>query len=210
MRWVAVGAPLRCRRRDSNSSTINPPREDSWDPCCSMSPATAGRPRGARPLPKHCRVLAGLLAERRLRALSWRRSVAQRVRRGRGGHGRRTFQDAGGSVYIVRRPAAETYGESVEMEFLLPSGCVAPAAPHRSSSGRGVRGAGRTLRGRSDGWRTLARGECATVRLGAVHTFRNHSGGGVRVRNWQWPAMRVEDFIEQTCRTLPGRRQAKA
>ena len=32
-------------------------------------------------------------------------------------------------VYIVRRPAAETDGESVEMEFVLPSGCV-PPPPH--------------------------------------------------------------------------------
>ena len=34
-----------------------------------------------------------------------------------------------GSVYIMRRPAAETGGAFVEMEFVLPSGCV-PPPPH--------------------------------------------------------------------------------
>ncbi|MGZ6588070.1 MAG: cupin domain-containing protein, partial [Solirubrobacteraceae bacterium] len=34
-----------------------------------------------------------------------------------------------GSVYIVRRTAAETSGEFVEMEFVLPAGCV-PPPPH--------------------------------------------------------------------------------
>jgi hypothetical protein len=51
-------------------------------------------------------------------------------------------------------------------------------------------------------WRTLAPGESATVPIGALHTFRNRSGGVVRVRNWHRPAMRFEDFIERTCRTL--------
>lgn len=36
------------------------------------------------------------------------------------------FEMPDGSVYIVRRPAAETDGEWVEMEFVPPSGCVPP------------------------------------------------------------------------------------
>ena len=51
-------------------------------------------------------------------------------------------------------------------------------------------------------WCTLAPGESASVPIGALHTFRNHSGGVVRVRNWHRPAMRFEDFIERTCSTL--------
>jgi mannose-6-phosphate isomerase-like protein (cupin superfamily) len=113
------------------------------------------------------------------------------------------FKMPDGSVYIVRRPAAETDGESVEMEFLLPSGCVPPPPhihPHQMEEYE-------VLEGRFDvvidgEWRTLARGESATVPKGALHTFRNHSGGVVRVRNWHRPAMRFEDFIERTCRTL--------
>jgi quercetin dioxygenase-like cupin family protein len=34
-----------------------------------------------------------------------------------------------GSVYIVRRAAAESGGEYVEMEFVLPARCV-PPPPH--------------------------------------------------------------------------------
>jgi hypothetical protein len=39
------------------------------------------------------------------------------------------FKMPDGSLYIVRRPAAETDGEAVEMEFVLPSGC-GPPPPH--------------------------------------------------------------------------------
>jgi hypothetical protein len=35
-----------------------------------------------------------------------------------------------------------------------------------------------------------------------LHTFRNRSGGVVRVRNWHRPAMRFEQFIERTCAVL--------
>ena len=39
------------------------------------------------------------------------------------------FHMPDGSVYIVRRPAAQSGGAFVEMEFVLPSGCV-PPPPH--------------------------------------------------------------------------------
>jgi hypothetical protein len=39
------------------------------------------------------------------------------------------FRMPDGSVYIVRRAAAETGGEYVEMEFVLPARCV-PPPPH--------------------------------------------------------------------------------
>src|SRR5919112_2862574 len=113
------------------------------------------------------------------------------------------FKMPDGSVYIVRRPAAETDGESVEMEFVLPSGCV-PPPPHIHPQQVEEY---EVLEGRFDvvidgEWRTLAPGDFARVPIGALHTFRNRSGGVVRVRNWHRPAMRFEDFIERTCRTL--------
>jgi len=113
------------------------------------------------------------------------------------------FRMPDGSVYIVRRPAAETDGESVEMEFVLPSGCVPPPPhihPHQVEEYEVLEGLFDVV---VDGeWRTLARGESATVPVRALHTFRNHSGGVVRVRNWHRPAMGFEDFIERTFRTL--------
>jgi mannose-6-phosphate isomerase-like protein (cupin superfamily) len=108
-----------------------------------------------------------------------------------------------GSVYIVRRPAADTNGAFVEMEFVLPPGCVPPPPhvhPHQVEDYE-------VLAGRFDvvvdgRWRTLAPGESASVPLGALHTFRNRSGEPVRVRNRHSPAMRFEEFIERTSRTL--------
>ena len=108
-----------------------------------------------------------------------------------------------GSVYIVRRPAAESDGAFVEMEFVLPPGCVPPPPhvhPHLVEDYE-------VLSGRLDvviegRWRTLGPGDTASVPVGALHTFRNRSGETVRVHNQHRPAMRFEDFIEQTCRTL--------
>lgn len=113
------------------------------------------------------------------------------------------FKMPDGSVYIVRRPAAETDGAFVEMEFVLPSGCVPPPPhvhPHQVEDYEVL--AGRfdvVVEGR---WRTLEPGESVSVPLGALHTFKNRSGETVRVRNWHRPAMRFEEFIERTCRTL--------
>jgi mannose-6-phosphate isomerase-like protein (cupin superfamily) len=113
------------------------------------------------------------------------------------------FRMPDGSVYIVRQAAAETSGEYVEMEFVLPSGCV-PPPPHvhrRQVEEYEV------LEGQFDvvvegTWRMLGPGDRAAVPIGALHTFRNRSGQRVRVRNWHRPAMRFEDFIERTCTTL--------
>jgi quercetin dioxygenase-like cupin family protein len=113
------------------------------------------------------------------------------------------FDMPDGSAYIVARAGAETGGEYVEMEFVLPPGCVSPP-PHvhpRQVEEYEV------LEGRFDvtvngEWRTLGPGDSAAVPQGAVHTFRNRSGAQVRVRNWHRPAVRFEDFIEETHCTL--------
>lgn len=101
-----------------------------------------------------------------------------------------------GSVYVVRRPAAESDGAFVEMEFVLPPRCV-PPPPHVHRDGveeyevlEGV------LEVVIDGtWQTLRVGEHASVPIGALHTFANRSGATVRVRNVHRPAMGFEDFI---------------
>ena len=108
-----------------------------------------------------------------------------------------------GSAYIVRRPSAETGGEYVEMEFVLPPGCVPPPPhvhPQQVEEYEVLEGElDVTVDGR---WRTLAVGESASVARGALHTFRNRSGGVVRVRNWHRPAARFEEFIERTSAAL--------
>jgi quercetin dioxygenase-like cupin family protein len=113
------------------------------------------------------------------------------------------FDMPDGSAYIVRRPAADTGGEYVEMEFVLPPGCVAPPPhvhPQQVEEYEVLEGSfDVTVDGQ---WRTLAPGESASVPQGALHTFRNRSGAVVRVRNWHRPAVRFEDFIERTSAAL--------
>jgi mannose-6-phosphate isomerase-like protein (cupin superfamily) len=108
-----------------------------------------------------------------------------------------------GSVYVVRRPAALSGGEVVEMEFVLPASCVPPPPHiHRSQVEDYVVLEGSldvTIDGR---WRTLGVGDRVAVPVGALHTFRNRSGHTVRVLNHHRPALRFEDFIESTWRTL--------
>ena len=108
-----------------------------------------------------------------------------------------------GSVYEVRHPAAESEGAFVEMDFVLPPGCVPPPPhvhPHQVEDYEVLAG---RLELQVDGeWRTLTPGESASVPVGILHTFRNRSGATVRVRNRHTPAMRFEDFIEHTHRTL--------
>lgn len=101
-----------------------------------------------------------------------------------------------GSVYVVRHPATESDGAFVEMEFILPAGCV-PPPPHVHRHGveeyEVLEGSFEVV---VDGeWRTLAVGDEASVPVGALHTFRNRSGAVVRVRNRHRPAMGFEDFI---------------
>ena len=108
-----------------------------------------------------------------------------------------------GSIYIVRRPAAETAGAFVEMDFVLPAGCVAPPPHVHPSQLEDYKVLDGSLEVVIDGrWQTLATGQSASVPLGALHTFRNRSGQTVTVRNRHTPAMRFEQFIEQTSNTL--------
>jgi quercetin dioxygenase-like cupin family protein len=113
------------------------------------------------------------------------------------------FEMPDGSVYIVRRAAAETGGESVEMEFVLPPGSVPPPPhvhPQQVEEYEVLEGSFDVM---VDGeWRTLGPGDTASVPRGASHTFENRSGALVRVRNWHRPAVRFEDYIERAYRTL--------
>lgn len=103
-----------------------------------------------------------------------------------------------GSTYIVNRASSESDGESVEMEFVLPADCLPPPLhvhPHQVESYTVLEG---TLDVVVEGtWVSLKPGDSASVPVGVEHTFRNSSGGLIRVRNWHEPAMQFEDFIQQ-------------
>ena len=108
-----------------------------------------------------------------------------------------------GSSYIVRTPADATGGEYVEMEFVLPAGCVSPPPhihPDQVESYEAIEGNFEVM---VDGeWNSLSAGESASVPQGVMHTFRNRSGETIRVRNWHRPAKRFEEFIERMYSSL--------
>lgn len=113
------------------------------------------------------------------------------------------FDMVDGSSYIVVKPAAETNGDYVEMEFVLPPGCL-PPPPHVHPSQVEEY---EVLEGRFDvmvegEWKSFEPGEKASVPVGVLHTFRNRSGETVRVRNWHRPALRFEEYIETIHATL--------
>jgi quercetin dioxygenase-like cupin family protein len=108
------------------------------------------------------------------------------------------FDMPDGSVFIVRSPAADNDGAFVEMEFIVPPGCVAPPPhihPRQVESYEVVEG---TFEVMVEGeWTTLAEGDSASVPQAVEHTYRNRSNGTARVRNWHSPAVGFEDFIER-------------
>ncbi len=108
-----------------------------------------------------------------------------------------------GSSYTVVTPAAATGGDYVEMEFVLPDGCVPPPPhihPGQVESYEVIEGKFDVM---VDGkWTTLSPGESASVPAGTMHTFRNRSGQTVRVKNWHRPAKRFEEFIERMYTSL--------
>lgn len=101
-----------------------------------------------------------------------------------------------GSVYEVRMAAAETEGAFVEMEFTLPPGSVSPP-PHVHAD---LTEEYEVLEGTFDlmtagAWTRFEPGQSASVPAGTLHTFKNRSGGSVRVRNVHRPPARFEQYI---------------
>ena len=116
------------------------------------------------------------------------------------------FEMVDGSVYEVRKTAADTRGEFVEMIFHQPPGSVPPPAHVHTDLVEEYE----VLEGHFDvmvdgNWRTLAPGESASVPPGALHTFRNRSGSMVRVRNFHRPPARFDHYIEHTHKRLTAR-----
>jgi len=108
-----------------------------------------------------------------------------------------------GSVYLITESSAQTSGEWVEMEFILPTHCVPPPPhihPQQVEEYEVLEGSFDVM---VDGdWRTLGCGESLAVPFGTVHTFRNRSGREVRVRNRHRPALRFEEYIQRVQSTL--------
>ncbi len=102
-----------------------------------------------------------------------------------------------GLKFYIRKTAAETNGQSFEMDMeLVPqtTAGIIHIHPHAIESYE-------VLQGKFDvyingDWKTLLVGEKAVVNKGVPHTFRNSSNETSRVYNTHQPAMRFDQFFE--------------
>ena len=101
-----------------------------------------------------------------------------------------------GAIFHVIRTTDDTNGRALEMEWELApraSGTPVHVHPHATESYDVLEGKLEVL---IDGsWRTLSRGESASVPPGVPHTFRNPDTSVSRVRNVHSPAMRFGEYF---------------
>jgi mannose-6-phosphate isomerase-like protein (cupin superfamily) len=101
-----------------------------------------------------------------------------------------------GAIFHVLKTGDDTNGAALEMEWELAphaSGTPVHVHPHATESYDVIDGRLDVL---IDGkWRTLSRGESASVPPGVPHTFRNPDAAVSRVRNTHAPAMRFGEYF---------------
>jgi len=102
-----------------------------------------------------------------------------------------------GMKFYIKKTAAETNGQSFEMEWeLVPQTAAGIIHIHPQAIE-----SYEVLQGKFDvyingNWKTLSVGEKAVVEKGVAHTFRNASNEATRVYNTHQPAMRFDQFFE--------------
>jgi quercetin dioxygenase-like cupin family protein len=105
---------------------------------------------------------------------------------------------AGGQRLIMRRVAAETGGQLLEMEAVYAPGGQPPpvhAHPHQEERFTALAG---LMRVRVAGHeRQLAAGDTLVIPAGTPHTMWNDGSEEVRLRWEVRPALRSEDFFEE-------------
>jgi quercetin dioxygenase-like cupin family protein len=117
----------------------------------------------------------------------------------------------GAGTYVLTRSTADTNGELVEFEWILPKGAFAPPPhihPSQEEEWEVLEG---VLEVVIDGERrSLSAGESASAPPRTVHTFARPSQP-VRVRNVHRPALGFEDYIDRIYRLTQeqGIRSAK-
>ncbi len=108
-----------------------------------------------------------------------------------------TLRLPGGASFVIRKSAAETGGERVELEITLPPDASGPPPhfhPRQEEQWHVLAG---TLEVQIDGnWRILREGESASIPAGHVHTLRNRTNGHVRVLDVHVPALDFQDYME--------------
>jgi quercetin dioxygenase-like cupin family protein len=111
-----------------------------------------------------------------------------------------------GSIYEVTAAAADSNGQQVGMNFILPPGAVSPPPhihPTQTEEFKIVEGPLEIMVGGR--WRSLETGEEVSVPPGVLHTFRNRSGSTRIVHSTHRPPGRFEEFIEHISKLLRAR-----
>jgi quercetin dioxygenase-like cupin family protein len=107
------------------------------------------------------------------------------------------FRLPGGASFVIRKSAAETGGERVELEMTLPPGAAGPPPhfhPRQEERWQVLAG---TLEVQVDGnWRMLREGESESIPAGRVHTLRNRTNEDVRVLDVHIPALDFQDYMQ--------------
>lgn len=99
--------------------------------------------------------------------------------------------------FIIKKTAAETDGQSFEMEWELgpqTGGTPIHIHPHAIETYEVVQGKFDVFV--NGNWRTLSVGEKVAVEKGVPHTFRNASNETTRVYNVHQPAMKFDEYFE--------------
>lgn len=103
-----------------------------------------------------------------------------------------------GMNFYVKKTAADTGGESLELEWeVFPGmeGTPIHIHPHAFESYRMLEG---EMEFYVDGeWMTLTAGEEVKVEKGIPHTFRNASEAPARVYNIHSPALKMQDYFQE-------------
>ena len=121
--------------------------------------------------------------------------------------GDRYVMPDGNGEYLVVRSHDETNGEYVEMEWTLPPGAFAPPVHRHPTQVEEYEILDGALDIEIEGkWRTLQRGESASVPPDTDHTFRVPPGGAVHVRNIHRPGSRFDSFVEEQHRFATSER----
>ena len=115
--------------------------------------------------------------------------------------GDRYVMPLGLGEYLVLRTHSETGGEYVEMEWTLPAGAFAPPPHRHPTQVEEYEIIGGRLEVKIAGeWRTLEKGDIASVPAGTDHTFRVPPEQTAHVRNVHRPGSHFDSFIEKQYR----------
>ena len=110
-----------------------------------------------------------------------------------------------GMKFTVLRSGADTGGKSLELHWELLPGCnlkdpLIHTHPNAIETYEVLDGEMEFFI--KDKWIPAKKGDNLSVPVGVVHAFRNPTGKVVKVFNTHQPALRMENYFEDACKTI--------